>query len=193
LVTKIQNTSHNFLRQIQGVLVLRDRCVPKNCHVYRSHINQDFLFPMKLQFLCECKCVTLHWLKVKMQMKDWSPILYIPPCNTAACVKILLWSKIVYKRIPSVLTHNRAWFHHRVSKWPTSTHQTIAASVSYVKTHVVDTILQCARKDQNHLSIAVKTVKSCTLPYYYNGAQFNLITEMNCWLPKLKHFTDSDL
>jgi hypothetical protein len=36
--------------------------------------------------------------KVKTQMKDRSPILHTPPCNTATCVKTLLWSKIAYKR-----------------------------------------------------------------------------------------------
>jgi hypothetical protein len=43
-------------------------------------------------------CNTAMTFKVKTQMKDRSPILHTPPCNTAACVKILLWSKIAYKR-----------------------------------------------------------------------------------------------
>jgi hypothetical protein len=29
---------------IQGVFVLRDRCVPKNRHVYRNRVNRDLLF-----------------------------------------------------------------------------------------------------------------------------------------------------
>jgi hypothetical protein len=42
-------------------------------------------------------CNTAMTLKVKTQMKDRLPILHTPPCNTADCVKILLWSKTAYK------------------------------------------------------------------------------------------------
>jgi hypothetical protein len=41
-------------------------------------------------------CSTAMTFKVKTQMKDRSTILHTPPCNTAACVKILLWSKIAF-------------------------------------------------------------------------------------------------
>jgi hypothetical protein len=43
-------------------------------------------------------CNTAMTFKVKTQMKDRSPILHTPPCNTAACVLILLWGKITYKQ-----------------------------------------------------------------------------------------------
>jgi hypothetical protein len=44
------------------------------------------------------ECNTAVTFKVKTQMKDRSPILHTPPCNTATCVKILLWSKIAFQR-----------------------------------------------------------------------------------------------
>jgi hypothetical protein len=43
-------------------------------------------------------CKTAMTFKVKTQMKDRSSILHTPPCNSATGVKILLWSKIAYKR-----------------------------------------------------------------------------------------------
>jgi hypothetical protein len=48
-------------RLIQEVLVLRDRCVPKNRHAYKKSCkSRPSFFNETVQFLCECKCVILQ-------------------------------------------------------------------------------------------------------------------------------------
>jgi hypothetical protein len=50
-------------RYIQRVLVLRDRRVPKNRHVYRNRVNRDLpFFNETVQLLCDCKSVILQRL-----------------------------------------------------------------------------------------------------------------------------------
>jgi hypothetical protein len=52
---------HSVHHDVQEVLVLRDRCVPKYRHVHRNRVNRDLLFFNEtLQILCECKCVILQ-------------------------------------------------------------------------------------------------------------------------------------
>jgi hypothetical protein len=71
----VLNLLYRYIQCIQAVLVLRDRCLPKNRHQNRNRVNRDlFFFNEILQFLCECKCVILQWfLRLKRKWKIGHP------------------------------------------------------------------------------------------------------------------------